>query len=211
MEKSHTYGGVIVYSAPSKVKSKLHSHFFYYNILILCLVVLICTKPLSKDCWFLSPNEVALRKGRRFLWLFPPQPPEDLSKTHWGTVESPLPFGGTLHKWHISEECYSHVTTPCLWLVDLGAVAWMFSLWFLCWGWTFLLCISTRKKWGLWTSGKPQIYEHLDLYMKYLVISKLAQNLSKHCRPVSAYQWPRYSHRSPDYNFYHTYLYCHEV
>ena len=74
---------------------------------------------------FPPPHKMALSKGKGVLSEFPLQCLKGLSITHWRTAKSPLPSGGTLHKWHSAEEGWGHAAAPCRWLVDLGAVVWM--------------------------------------------------------------------------------------
>lgn len=156
MEKSHTYGGVVVYPAPSKVKSKLHSHFFYYDILIWCSVVLSRTGPPHKDCWFLPLNTIALSKWKR-----------PLQKISAQSLDGQWSF--LFHLDLLFPKGTSQRKTRPLQMADRfgGSCLNVFSLWFLYSGWTSPSHISSRKRWSLRTWQEPQVYGNPYLEMKY--------------------------------------------
>lgn len=89
MEKSHTYGGVVVYPAPHKLNLNI-IHIFYSNDLTRCLGVLSSIGLLPKVVG--SSLQNGSEQGEGVLWKILQLPPKDLSTTCWGQLSLLFPW-----------------------------------------------------------------------------------------------------------------------
>ena len=157
MEKSHTYGRVVVY--PPKLNLFFIQNFkiIQYNDLIWCLGVLNSPElPLKGWSSYLLTNGSEQREGGH-LWV--PLETQGSQLRLLKAARAPLPSEGVLHTWPSSQEGWGPASAVCTWLGDLRAAVWIC---FLCPRCISSPYVSARKRWSLYTWEEPLVYWNPD-------------------------------------------------